>query len=116
MPEPNCACAAGCNVAPIPMASYGENHFLHGLSFRLAVGAPVLAQRYALLLCSKNLVSGFARRLASGLHLASRSFSSYEFGHLLCGQLFSPVSIRAEAGGLIEATLWQRPVFALYWF
>src|SRR6266536_5136463 len=89
MPEPNCACAAGCNAVAIPMANAVRISFFIVCPFVLRLVSSCLHSDTALLLCGKNLFLDFCKTV--GLWFAARVsflFPRVEGGHLLRRQLF----------------------------
>src|ERR1035441_3697846 len=90
MPEPNCACATGCDRAASPMANVVNISFLIGFSSRFRWMIVIVKQRLGLLLCRLNLSLYLCKMV--GLRLASRIpffLPGVEGRHLFCGQLLS---------------------------
>src|ERR1035441_364776 len=90
MPEPNCACAAGCNAAASPMANVVNISFLIGFSSRFRWMILIVKQRLGLLLRRKNLALNLGKMV--GLRLAPclpRFSLGFEGCYLLGGQLLS---------------------------
>src|SRR5580658_1533760 len=113
MPEPNCACAAGCNAVASPMASAVRSSVFIALSFRLRLVSWCSHSDTALLLCSKNLFLDLCKTV--GLWFApcvSFFFLRFEGRHLLGCQLFSGQH-SCGIGGLIKAVLGIGRVFSV---
>src|SRR5271169_584322 len=113
MPEPNCACAAGCSAVASPMASAVRSTFFIALSLSFAVGVAKPYSNTALLLCGKDFSLDLCKTV--GLWLAPCvPFSPLrlEGRRLLRGQLLSGQH-SCGTGGLIEAVLGIGRVFGV---